>query len=415
MLQEFSPSRRDIADYRSLLSEEVFDELEILAAPLADKKILHINATPKGGGVAEILASLVPLEVSLGIDAKWYFIDVDGEFYEATKILHNSLQGGNVTLTSEQEELYLHINKCIAEEINAMRPDLVIIHDPQPLAVGSFLRNVPMILRIHPDLSNPNPSTVDFLQPFLACYRRVVFTLKEYELGVIPQDKIRIIAPAIDPLAEKNIAMPQERVKEILTCSGIDTSKQLMTQISRFDPWKDPQGVLDAFFIVQEEIPDIQLALVGIIEAQDDPEQFRVYKEICDRACDTENVFLFSDPKQLGKYSMADFINAFQTGSDVILQKSLKEGFGLTVTEAMLKSRPVVGGNVGGIALQIQNEENGFLVDSASDAAARTIEILRDKALAEKIGRSARETVIEKYLLTRLLRDHLRLMNEVIP
>ncbi|MEX2145083.1 MAG: glycosyltransferase [Candidatus Spechtbacterales bacterium] len=410
MILEQKYEKKNIADYRKFMSDERWASLLSEAEKFRGKKIAHINATPKGGGVAEILKSLVPLQQSLGMDSRWYYLEPDEKLFGITKKIHNSLQGSEQKLTQEEKDYYLDFNKRLAGHLNNLDPDVLMVHDPQPLASIEWLKDMPVAIRIHIDSTHPNPDTRDFLKPFINKYKKIVFTLQDFVPEELKNDKLIISPPAIDPLSEKNMDLSKETCEKVMLTSQIDPSRPVITQVSRFDMWKDPLGIIDAYNIIKKEIPGTQLILSGIMEALDDPEALQVLEEVIKKVNDDPDVLLLSRVDQIGDFSMGIHVNALQRGSDVIFQKSLREGFGLTVTEAMWKEKPVIGGNVGGIRLQIKNGENGFLVDSPEEAAQISITLLKDKELAQKIGKAAKESVKDNFLITRLLEDEFKIM-----
>ena len=406
--------KKKIEDYRKFISSDIYCELKELAKQLKGLKIAHINATSLGGGVAEILSSLVSLMNDLGIKCHWHTLPPDKIFFQITKKIHNGLQGEKIVLTDKEKKLYFSRNKKIARLIRSIKTDIWVIHDPQPLPLISYFPNLhPSILRLHIDLSNPQKDTWRFLLPHIEKYDKVIFSIKDFVHRDIPKEKIAIFPPAIDPLSPKNIPLSLKSSKSILQNFEINIDKPLITQISRFDIWKDPIGVIRAYYLAKKEIPDLQLALIGLILAQDDPEAIKVYEKVKKYAKGDPDIFLFSDIRTFNIENDI-LVNAFQVASDIILQKSIKEGFGLTVTEAMWKEKPIIGGNVGGIRVQIENGKNGFLVNSPEETAKIIIQLIKDPNLAKKIGKQAKETVREKFLIPRLLRDYLKLFTELI-
>jgi len=399
---------RRLDDYLPIVPE-VVREIRELAEPLQGSRIAHVNATALGGGVAEMLRYMVPLQRDVGFDANWYVIPPDDPFFEVTKSIHNYMQGKDGALTDEHQKTYLEHNKLIADLLAGIAADILIIHDPQPAAALAMMNGHPArlsIWRSHIDTSQPNQSVWGFLRPYLDVYDQVVFTLPDYTNQDFPKDKVNFITPFIDNLSPKNVRMDRNAARQYVTRFGIDVQKPLITQISRFDPWKDPKGVIDAFRLVKQDVPDLQLALVAQM-ASDDPEGVRVQKDVEDYAGGEAGIFLLVN---LPDNDTA--VNAFQTASDVVLQKSIREGFGLTVTEAMWKGAVVIGGNVGGIRLQIQDGKNGFLVDSPEEAAERIAQVLSDPDLRERLSQAAHEKVKSNFLMPHQLRDYLRLFRK---
>ncbi|RJP46445.1 MAG: glycosyltransferase [Armatimonadetes bacterium] len=409
-LQKINCPAKDIKNYRQFVPE-VVDQVLHLAQPLQGLKIAHVNATALGGGVAEMLRSVVPLQQSIGLDSNWYVIPPNDLFFEVTKNIHNFMQGAEGDLNEEMKKIYLDYNRHIASLLAKIKADVLLIHDPQPAAALSFLEARPKLAlwRCHIDTSRPNPSVWKFLLPFLTAYDHHIFTLSDFTHQGLPADKLSFITPVIDPLAEKNIPMEKERAKEYLKQFGINPGKPLITQVSRFDPWKDPEGVIDAYRLAKKEFPDLQLAMVAQM-ATDDPEGAVIYNQVKDYAKNEEGIFLLVN---LPENDLA--VNAFQVASDIILQKSIREGFGLTVTEAMWKGAVMIGGNVGGIKLQIKDEQTGFLVNSSAEAAEKIIYILRNPKIKEKLSLSACESVRARFLSPHNLLHYLNLFRQLLP
>ncbi len=408
MLQEVALGQRSLADYTHICGKDLIEEIRELAEPLAGKRVLHVNATAFGGGVSEILYTIVPLMRDVGIDAHWHVILGAEEFFNVTKLMHNSLQGDEQEITDQQWEVFQAYNAMNAKGMEDGW-DAVIVHDAQP---AGLLANVPQkskhwIWRCHIDLSTPNPGTIERLRPLIEPYEASVWHLQEY----VPQGieaGVRIVPPAIDPLAPKNMAFAPDDASFVSEQFGIDPERPLICQVSRFDPWKDPIGVIDAYRIVREKVPDVQLALVGSM-ATDDPEGWDFFNRTVAHAGDDPNIKILSNLNDVGAIE----VNAFQSQADVCMQKSTREGFGLTVTEALWKGRATIGGDVGGIPLQIVDGESGFLVSSVEEAAQRSLEILADPALAARLGKAGKEHARKHFLSPRLLRDWLRIFSEI--
>lgn len=400
--------------YKGLIPNGISKEIEQLSKGLKGLKVFHVNATPRGGGVAEILRSLVPLMKGVGLDARWYTIPPRNNFFEITKKMHNALQGKKYKFPFEARKKYIFHMARSAESMRDMKPDVWVIHDPQPAGAILFLPNFPAsIARLHIDLTSPNQEVWEFVAGFLECYDRVVVSSKDF-IKKGTKGKTIVMPPAIDILASKNKAMPLKNARTILQSFGINLEKPLVTQVSRFDPWKDPLGVIEAYKIAKKKIPDLQLAMVGLFLAKDDPEAIRVFRKVQKKAEKDPDIFLFSEVERLGDLKVNVFVNAMQTASDVILQKSIREGFGMTVAEAMWKGKAVIGGNVGGIKMQIKNGKNGFLVSTPKEAASRIVRLIGNSKLRQNMGREARKTVKEKFLMPRLLRDYLRIFRDLV-
>lgn len=400
--------------YKDLVSKKLFEEIITLSKELKGLKVFHVNATPRGGGVAEILNSLVPLMKGVEIDAQWYTIPPCNIFFKITKKMHNALQGKKYKFPFLDRKRYLFQMAQIAELMRDMKPDVWIIHDPQPAGVIEFLPYFhPSICRLHIDLTSPNLEVWNFIAGFLESYDKVILTSKKFVKTEIKRKTV-IFPPAIDPLAPKNLPLNLNTSQQILKNFGINPQKPLISQISRFDSWKDPLGVIEAYKIARKKIPGLQLALVGFFLAMDDPEAERVYQKAKKKAKKDPDIFLFAEKEKLGSLKVNVFVNAIQVASDIILQKSIREGFGLTVTEAMWKEKVVIGGMAEGIKLQIKDRKNGFLVSSLKEASLRIIQIIKNPELGKKLGKEAKKTVKEKFLIPRLLRDYLKLFKSII-
>jgi len=418
MLNEVKTQPQKLEKYNSqlrenLISKKELEEIKKLAQPLKGLKVNLINSTPKGGGVAEILKSLVPLMKDIGIKAKWYIVPPDEKFFEVTKQIHNALQGKNYDFPLSDQKIYLEHLKKTSQLMKEMKADIWVIHDPQPSGIIQLLPNMhPSICRMHIDLTSPNKKVWNFISNFLKDYDKVIVTSKEFIKPEIKRKAV-IIPPAIDPLAVKNIPMNIKKARIILEKYGISSKKPLVSQLSRFDPWKDPLGVIKAYRIAKKKIPDLQLALIGFFISKDDPEAIEIYNNVRKETKNDPDIFLFSDLKCLGKLKVQTFVNAIQIASTLIIQKSIREGFALTVTEAMWKEKAVIGGKAGGIKIQIKNGENGFLVSSPKEAAKRIIEIIQNPKLAHRLGKNAKLSVRKNFLMPRLLRDYLKLFKEL--
>jgi trehalose synthase len=398
---------KSLADYATIATRGLMDEIRRLAEPLAGKRVVHVSATAFGGGVAEILYTLVPLMADAGLDVEWRLIKGQDEFYNVTKTIHNALQGDPRGLTPEQVEIFHRYNAINAEEFEDDY-DFVVIHDPQPVAMIDHFPDsaAKWTWRAHIDLSTPNPDVLGLLVPSIRRYDAAIFHMPEYVPKADGLPHCFIWPPAIDPLAPKNMALSAEDAAYVVDQFGIDVERPLLTQVSRFDPWKDPLGVIDAYRIVKREWPDVQLALVGSM-AHDDPEGWDFYNRTVEYAGGDPDIFILSNLNNVGSVE----VNAFQVHSAAVIQKSIKEGFGLTVSEALWKARPVVAGRVGGIVVQIQDGVTGWLVDSSEECAAACLEILANPADARQRALRGKEWVRRHFLTPRLLRDWLALWN----
>lgn len=387
-----------IDDYEPFVGADMIDRVRAKAEPLRGIHVAHVNSTYYGGGVAELLSSLTLLMTSVGLRTGWRAIHGPPDFFSITKKMHNALQGADIHLTELKTEIYEDV---IYENSlrNHLDHDFVIVHDPQPLPlIEHYRKRGPWIWRCHIDVEHRHEGLWNYLTPFINQYDVAVLTLKEYAQELkIPQV---FFMPAIDPFALKNHDMTEAEIDERLNHYHIPTDLPLVVQISRFDEWKDPQGVIEAFQIARREV-DATLVLLGNV-ATDDPEGEAVYESLLD--CREERIHVLS-------VQDSALVNALQRRSVVVLQKSLREGFGLTVAEAMWKGTPVIGGNVGGIRYQIADGINGFLVDSVPQAAERIVELVANKTLRKQFASKARKIVLDKFLLIRLLEQYLDLFN----
>ena len=396
---------RSLDDYVSSAGEDAVERLREAAEPLRGARIVHISSTAFGGGVAELLPTQIAILRDLGLEVDWQLIEGSDDFFAVTKLVHNALQGAEVPWDATMEATYLE-----RVEANARRfddgSDFVIVHDPQPLAMASFLeeRSGRWLWRCHIDLSKPVEEVWAFFAPFVGSYDASIFTLEDY-VREGAGSNVHLIPPSIDPLSPKNHDLEDEVIEEVLTSYEIDPARPIVTQVSRFDPWKDPLGVMDAFRSARERVPDVQLVMVGSM-AHDDPEGWH-YLELTEkhRAGDPD-IHILTNLQEVGALA----VNAFQRASTIVMQKSIREGFGLTCTEGMWKERPVIAGRVGGLRLQIEDGESGFLVSSVDEAADRLVELLRDREAREGMGKVAHERVRQRFLSTREVEDHVRLL-----
>jgi trehalose synthase len=406
-LQQVNVEHKALADYGTIATRGLMDQIRALAEPLQGKRVLHLSATSFGGGVAEINYTLIPLMRDAGLHTEWRVIFGEDEFFDVTKAIHNALQGDERDLIPEEQDLFRRYNRMNAEALGD-EFDFVIVHDPQPAAMIEHARPVGRhwIWRCHIDLSVPHRQVLDFLLPWISQHDAAVFHRRQY----VPSDghlpAAYIWPPAIDPLAPKNMALSPEDAAYILDQFGIDVDRPLVTQVSRFDPWKDPVGVIEAWRLVRERHPDVQLALVGSM-AHDDPEGWDYYNRTAEAADGDPDVYILSNLNNVGSVE----VNAFQVHSAAVVQKSIREGFGLTVTEGLWKGRPMVAGRVGGIVDQVQDGETGFLVDSVEMCAEALNTILEDPAHARQMALRGKEFVRGHFLTPRLLRDWLALFN----
>ena len=409
-MQRVNVGHKNLADYASIVGRSLADEIRELAEPLKGRRMLHLSATAFGGGVAEIQYTLIPLLNDVGIETEWRVIHGRDEFFDVTKTIHNALQGNPQGLTAEQRETFMEYSRLNAEALtDADEWDMIVVHDPQPVAIRPLLQTSRprWVWRCHIDLSDPNAEVLDFLLPSIASYDAEIFHMHQYVPAVGLEGAV-IWPPAIDPLAPKNMALAQEDAAYIVDQFGIDATRPMMLQVSRFDPWKDPLGVIEAYRTVKQSHPDMQLALVGSM-AHDDPEGWEYYNQTVEFAGDDPDVHILSNLNNVGAVE----VNAFQVHAAVCLQKSIREGFGLTVSEALWKARPVIGGNAGGITTQIEDRVTGHLVSSPEEAALRSLEILDDPEDARSMARRGKEHVRQHFLTPRLMRNWLALMHHL--
>jgi trehalose synthase len=399
---------KTVNDYREIVGDKIISDLYKKSRKLSGKSVVHINSTYYGGGVAEILSSLVPLMNDVGLDAGWRTLRGSPDVFSITKKFHNALQGDSIHLTSIKKKLYTKTNEDFSTYTH-LNHDFVIIHDPQPLPLIKFYkRKQPWIWRCHIDLSHPNKKLWHFLKGFILQYDGVIISHESYRNNIPFEEKI--ISPVIDPLTPKNMDLSEGTINKYLHKYKIPTDKPLVTQISRFDKWKDPIGVINTFKLVKEKV-DCRLILCGSM-AGDDPEGIEIFENVEREA---------SDLIEKGDVILLNFdnnilVNILQRISDVIIQKSIREGFGLTITEALWKETLVVASNVGGIPLQITDGEDGFLFEpnDLDGFAKKIIEILKDPEAYKEVGKKGKEKVRNNFLITRLLGDYLDLLNETL-
>ncbi|MBI3648054.1 MAG: glycosyltransferase [Actinobacteria bacterium] len=402
---------RKLAAYAPDAGEDAVERLRAAAEPLRGMRLLQVNSTGYGGGVAELLTTHVPLLNDLGIDTTWAVIEGSDDFFTVTKTVHNGLQGMDVAWTPEMESVYLERVRANAAAFDGSW-DLVLIHDPQPAALLAELGDRSAgrwTWRCHIDLSAPNERVWSFFEPMVNRYDAAIFTLEAFAQPGVTQPRLAFIPPSIDPTTEKNHPLSGREVLAVLARYGVDPSRPLAVQISRFDPWKDPIGVIDAYRLARRTVPDLQLVMAGSMAA-DDPEGQEYLRRTASYAGEDPGLRLLTDADGVGHLE----VNAFQRAADVVIQKSTREGFGLVVSEGMWKGKPVVGGAVGGIRLQVVDGETGYLVDSAEACADRLSALLLDPGLRARMGDAGRERVRDRFLSLRELEDHLRLFASLV-
>ena len=415
MTQCVLTDKRSISDYTVIVGEERIEELHRLAKPLRGARVLHLNATAAGGGVAEILKTLVPLMSDLGLSTEWRVLQGADEFYKVTKTIHNGLQGMPVKLKADMKETWLKYNRLNTEILSANGTyDFVIVHDPQPAGVLRLLRqgnghhqHGVWLWRCHLDLSSPRPDVWRFLRPYVDVYDAAIFSKREY----FPRDftsRCFEVPPGIDPLSQKNRLLDEWEVRPILQRYGVDPERPFIFKVSRFDPWKDFLGIIDIYHLLRKEFPDLQLVLAGG-GAGDDPEAWTWYQRTQAHARGKGDIHLLWGENGV----TSPELNAFQQAASVVVQKSIREGFGLVVTEAMWKGCPVVASDVGGITMQICHQETGYLASSVDEWVAALSYLLRNREVARRLGSAARHHVQQKFLITRCLGDYLKIFRDL--
>ena len=411
MLDSVNVGNRRLSAYQGAAPDSLLEKLSEVGGSLRDLRLLYLSATPYGGGVAELLRSIVPLLNDLGLHVDWKIIKAEDEFFEITKSIHNGLQGSPVELSLGDRNAYEATSRKNAELLDGQY-DVIVVHDPQPAGVRRYhpTRDTRWVWRCHIDTMDPNPTVLEFIRAYLEGYDAAVFTLDDFIPAELPVPRVVSIPPAIDPMSPKNGELPNELARQVLDWIGVRLDRPLITQVARFDPWKDPLGVIEAYHVVRERFPALQLALVGSM-ALDDPEGWHIYEQVQAKVGRDELVYVFSNQDGIGNVE----VNAFQRLSDVAVQKSLREGFGLVVSEAMWKQTPVVAARVGGIPLQMPEGIGGHLVDpdDVEACAAAIIGLLEDPYESARLGAVGRERVREHFLLPRLLLDELTLLSEL--
>jgi trehalose synthase len=404
---------KHIADYAQAAGEEAVERLIEAARPLRGLRVLHVNSTAFGGGVAELLHTQVPLMSDLGVETSWVVIEGNDPFFGATKAIHNALQGAETRLDDDALTAYWERIRANA----AALPhgfDVVLVHDPQPAALLQVLdeageRSGRWLWRCHIDLSAPYRPVWELFEPVVNRFDAAIFTAEEYVQPGVAGPEVAFIPPSIDPLSPKNAEMAEAAWKEVVSSYGVDPERPLIVQISRFDPWKDPLGVIDAWRLARREISDLQLVMVGSL-ANDDPEGMRYLDLTVEHAGDDPDIHLFTNLDGVGDVA----VNAFQRAADVVVQKSLREGFGLVVAEGMWKGKPVIGGDVVGIRLQIEDGVTGYLVDSVPACGERIVELLTDPEPSRAMGEVGHETVRRRFLSLREIQDTFDLIEKLL-
>ena len=394
-----------LKDYENIVGDSVINEIKDSASPLSEKSVVHVNTVFFGGGVAEMLNTLVLLLSDTGMDGTWRIFKAMPNFFFVSKGFHNAMQGGDIDLTDESKSVYLEYQERNALMHVVNSEDLAIIHDPQPLGLIKYsVRKQPWIWRCHIDLTSPNQQLWNWLIHFINRYDGVVVSHENYKKNDILPEQF-IIHPSIDPLSSKNRDLSDSEINKLLKNANIELDKPVVTQISRFDPWKDPMSVIETFKKIKKSV-DCKLLLVGGM-AEDDPEGPEMFHKVKDAVGNEEDV-------QLVINASDELVNAIQRVSSVVMQKSLREGFALTVSEALWKGTPVVATRVGGIPLQVIDKKTGFLINSTNEAADACVKLIQDEKLREEMGANAREHVKNNFLITRSVQDHLNLYKKFL-
>lgn len=409
MLQLIDVGSLCIDHYRGLCSDDVLEQIHELAEPLRGTRVLHLNATPYGGGVSEMLRSAIPLLRDVGIDAEWRIISGNPAFFRITKNVHNGLQGMPGRLSDDEIELYEATARANASQLDR-NYDLIVVHDPQPAPIAMLAseRSAAWVWRCHIDTSEPARPFQELLARYRPAYDALIYTLPDFVPPDVDPESVFLIPPAIDPLSPKNVDLPEHLAREVLNWIGIDLGYPIITQVSRFDPWKDPIGVIDVYRSVRESFPRLQLALVGSM-AQDDPEAWEMYRRVMTEARDDDLIHVFTNLTGVGNVE----VNAFQRMSTVALQQSIREGFGLVVSETMWKRTPVVARAAGGIGMQMPVGVGGVLVQNHSEAVDAVVQLIHDPVRAREIANRGHDHVCEHFTMPRLIRDELAMMHSI--
>jgi trehalose synthase len=395
--------------YRDIVGDDYIEQIHDQASSLSEKTMVHINSTYQGGGVAEILNSLIILLNDTGIKTDWRVLHGDLDFFTITKKFHNALQGEKINLSSKKKEIYYinNVNNAIFTHINH---DFIIVHDPQPLTIITcYKKRQPWVWRCHIDISKPMKGLWDYLKMFILKYDAMVVSMEKFKKKDIPDTIMpqHIIRPSIDPLNLKNKKISTSTISKYLSKSGIDQEKPIVCQVSRFDKWKDQEGMIQIFKLIKKKV-DCQLVLVGSM-ASDDPEGQVIFEDLEKKVENEKDIHLIINASDI-------FINALQRVSSAVIQKSIKEGFAITVSEALWKGAPVVASNVGGIPSQVIDGENGYLLEpfDFKGFAEKITYLIRHQDIAKKMGKSGKNHVKNNFLITRHLLDYIQLMKKVM-
>jgi len=403
------PQRR-ILEYKEIIGSQKINELLNLAETLGNIKVAHVNSTAYGGGVAEILYNLVSLMRDVGVDTEWFVIEAPSEFFKITKKIHHGLQGMGVEISVEEKKFYMNVLKENLSGIDLAK-DIIVIHDPQPLGLRTLAEQSfgKWVWRCHIDLSTSYRPVWDFVREMLRKYDASIFHMKEFVHPDTPTPKVFTMPPSIDPLSPKNRELSETEVLRVLERFGINPEKPILTQVGRFDPWKDPFAAIDVYRKVKEKIGDAQLLLITAMPT-DDPDGLIYLEKICRRIGEDPNVFILTDYKGVRALE----VNAFQRATTVALQMSLREGFGLSVTEALWKKVPVVARPAGGIKLQVIDGVTGYLARDVDEAAKYVVHLIRNPKVRKELGENGHRHVKENFIITKHLENYLKIFADVL-
>ena len=400
---------RNIRDYTNIVGYEKVENIVKLADQIKELSITHVNSTAFGGGVVEILSNIVPLMNSLGIKTEWEVLEAPQEFFNVTKRIHNALQGAALDLEKEHINLYYEVLRHNVEDILDLRGEVVVVHDPQPLGIRSFTRDHRFwVWRCHIDLSNPYKPVLNFIFGILKQYNASIFHMKEYIHPETPTPVKYVMPPSIDPLSDKNKPLSESTIQKILSKYDVDPERPILVQVARFDPWKDPIGAIKVYRLVKKKIPNVQLLLIAAM-ASDDPEGWIYYEKAVRFAGEDYDIHFLTNLIGVGPLE----VNAFQRVATVVLQMSIREGFGLSVAEALWKKKPVVARGVGGIKLQIVDGVTGYLIKSVEEAAEKTIYLIRNSNVRKRLGENGYKHVLENFTIISHLEKYLKILAEM--
>lgn len=411
MLQKIGLPEKKLESYKAVIDEPLFQEITGLRHDLHSLRVCHISSTPFGGGISEVLFSIIPLERDIGINADWYTMQADDQIIKIVKMIHNGLQGATCEISNADKQLYLQFNNNIARDFPFGDYDIVIVHSHNLLALPYFAQSAKArwIWRCHLDTSNAGEAIWSFLKSIIAEYHGAIFTLKEFVPLELNMPLVAIVPPAIDPLSLKNRDIPLDQCSDFANDLGLDTSRPILLHVSRLDPWKDPLGTIQCYFLAKEKLPDLQLVIISSLTL-DDPETFSTLHLVDREASKDEDVHVYTNIDGIGDIE----VNALQRICTVGILKSLREGFGLSVSEILWKQRPVLGSRVGGIPLQLSGSLDYCLVDDIDECSSKLVKLATDPAFSREMGRTGHETVRKNFLSPRLLRDELKLMLQVM-